>query len=204
MRREQPLSRNRVVDAALGIVEREGVEAVTMRRLAEELRTAPASLYRHVASREELLRRVGERILDEIDVDFDAGASWQERTIAWAGATRRALRRSRGSVVLLMGPSTPAPENYSLYQAAIDDYVAAGLPVEVANAMAQAIVFVVLSFADLESQWPDALAVAPGSLLEGGRQSSHERPNDEMFDFLIGSVIAGVERRLASPSPTET
>lgn len=203
MKREQPLSRQRVVDAAVDIVDREGVDAVTMRRLAKELRTAPASLYRHVASRDELLRLVAERVIESIEVEFDQAASWQERTIAWAGATRRALRSSRGWVLLLMGPSTPAPEGYALYQATIDDYVAAGLPLEVANATAQAVVFVVLSFVDLESQWPDALSVARGSLLDGDVRSGVERSNDEMFDFLIGSVIAGVERRLALPAAND-
>lgn len=198
MKREQPLSKDSVVEAAVRLVDREGVDAVTMRRLAVELKTAPASLYRHVASREQLLQLVGERILADIDVRFDPAASWQERTIAWAHATRHALRRSRGSVTLLMGPATPAPEGYEVYQAAVDEYVAAGFPPEVANATAQAIVFIVLSFVDLESQWPDALAVAPGSLLPRDSPAGPERPNDEMFDFLLGAVISKVERRLSS------
>jgi AcrR family transcriptional regulator len=53
-----------------------------MRRLAEELETAPASLYRHVASRDDLLRLVGEQTIADIDLHRDPGATWQERTIA--------------------------------------------------------------------------------------------------------------------------
>ncbi|MEH1124408.1 TetR/AcrR family transcriptional regulator [Micromonospora sp. CPCC 206061] len=56
------LSRRRIAVAGLGLVQREGVAALSMRRLAEELDTAPMSLYRHVADRRDLL----DLLLDEV------------------------------------------------------------------------------------------------------------------------------------------
>jgi AcrR family transcriptional regulator len=200
-RQREPLSRARIVEAALRVLEAEGADAVTMRRLAQELGAAPASLYRHVESREALMLLVGEAILADVRLDdHPPGASWQERTTVYAYALRRAVGRSRGRATFVVGPNTPAPEAYALFQQGVQVYLDAGFPPEVAHAAVQAVVFVVLSFADLESQWDDALVVEPGSLLADGVDRAGRpdaAPNDEMFDFLLGSVIEGIARRVA-------
>ncbi|HUQ55221.1 MAG TPA: TetR/AcrR family transcriptional regulator [Lentzea sp.] len=63
-----PLSRARIISAAMRVVERDGVEVLTMRRLADEIGTAPMSLYRHVADKREVLMElldvVSRRITD--------------------------------------------------------------------------------------------------------------------------------------------
>lgn len=203
MARPRTLSRERVVTAALTLVEREGLDALSMRRLAVDLDTAPASLYRHIANRGDLLALVGERIVDELaaDLDLEPDASWQDRTISWAGAIRAALRGRRGRVALLVGPESPPPETYRVFQTAVDAYEDAGFPPEVAAATAQVLTFTVLSFIDLESQWPDAVKVERGSLLADwrgpGEAGASDGSNDETFEFLLRSVIAMVEQRLA-------
>lgn len=203
MARPRTLSRDRVVTAALALVEGEGLDALSMRRLAVELDTAPASLYRHIANRADLVALVGERIVDEMAADLDPQpeATWQERTIDWAGAIRAALRGRRGRVALLVGPDSPPPETYRIFQAAVDAYEDAGFPPAVAAATAQVLTFTVLSFIDLESQWPDAVRVERGALLAGwrgaGAVDASGGSNDETFEFLLRSVIAMVERRLA-------
>src|SRR5690606_41526734 len=55
--RRQVLDRDRIIDVALQIIDSEGVDGLSMRRIAEELDTGPASLYAHVSRSEE--RRVG-------------------------------------------------------------------------------------------------------------------------------------------------
>jgi AcrR family transcriptional regulator len=65
--REHGLSLDVIVGAALTIIDAEGVSALTMRRLAEDLGTTHTSIYRHVASREELLVLAADRILGEIE-----------------------------------------------------------------------------------------------------------------------------------------
>jgi AcrR family transcriptional regulator len=59
---EGPLTRAAIIEAALGVVRAEGIEALTMRRLAADLRCAPMSVYRHVADRQEILVA----LLDEV------------------------------------------------------------------------------------------------------------------------------------------
>jgi AcrR family transcriptional regulator len=86
--RRRTLTRERVVDAALGLVSREGIQALSMRRLGAELGVEGMALYTHVRDKDDLLDAVGERILADLDTDFDRTAPWQERVrraaLAWA------------------------------------------------------------------------------------------------------------------------
>ena len=90
-RRRRPLSLDSIVDVALRIVDEEGTEAVSMRRVAAEFDTGPASLYAYVANKEELLRCVLERIIEEIVVP--EGDTWQEVVRGFAFQTRRIFQR---------------------------------------------------------------------------------------------------------------
>ena len=68
----EPLTRRRILESALALVDREGPRALTMRRLGDELGVAAMSLYNHVRNREELLDGLSEIMVGEIDVG-DAG-----------------------------------------------------------------------------------------------------------------------------------
>jgi AcrR family transcriptional regulator len=77
-----PLSRTRVLGAAVDVADREGLDALTMRRLAQELDVEAMSLYHHVANKEAVLDGVVEVVLDEIlatvdDLDATSAADWQ-------------------------------------------------------------------------------------------------------------------------------
>lgn len=78
--RERTLSRAAITTAALRIVDAEGLDAMTMRRVAEELGTGAASLYAHVASKEELIELVVDRAIGEVEIPEEADAEhWQEQ-----------------------------------------------------------------------------------------------------------------------------
>ncbi len=91
--RRRTLTRERVVEAALELVSREGVTALTMRRLGHELGVEGMALYTHVRDKADLLDAIAERILQELDLDFRRSAPWQERVragaLAWAGLQER-------------------------------------------------------------------------------------------------------------------
>src|ERR687888_2227530 len=61
-----PLTREAIVDAALRVLAREGADGLSMRRVAEELGAGPASLYWHVASKDELINLLIDRVTSEI------------------------------------------------------------------------------------------------------------------------------------------
>jgi len=68
----EPLTRRRVLESALALVDREGPGSLTMRRLGDELGVAAMSLYNHVRGREELLDGLSEVMVGEVDLG-DAG-----------------------------------------------------------------------------------------------------------------------------------
>ena len=70
------LSKAAVVERALALADELGLEALTIRRLAQELGVTPMALYWHFRSKEELLAGLGDRVWAEIDVDIDPAADW--------------------------------------------------------------------------------------------------------------------------------
>lgn len=92
--RQRALSRAAIIDAALGIIDREGLDAMTMRTVAHALGTGPASLYAHVASKEELIELVVERVIGEVRF---IGEPQPERWAEQLKETAREMRRVFGS-----------------------------------------------------------------------------------------------------------
>jgi AcrR family transcriptional regulator len=83
------LSRASLVSAALGLVQDEGLEALTMRALADRLNVKAASLYWHVRDRRELLELLAESILERVPAT--RGATWRLEVLNAAAALRMAL-----------------------------------------------------------------------------------------------------------------
>jgi AcrR family transcriptional regulator len=105
-RTPRTLSREAIVDAAIKVLDAEGLDAVTMRRVADELGTGQASLYAHVADKDEMVAAVLDRVLGEMTVpDPIDPARWQEqlKEIAWSARTtfgrhRDIARASLGNI----------------------------------------------------------------------------------------------------------
>lgn len=120
------LSRERVVDAAELIVEREGIEALTMRRLAEEMQSSPMALYRHVRDKDELLvllldRRAADLARAPLPDDPRA------RLIALFGLLFDGLSESPWIVDVLVKGDLIAPSVLWVIDAILAAFVEAGL-----------------------------------------------------------------------------
>jgi len=85
------LTAEEVLEAARMIVRREGAEPLTMRRLADELRVAPNSLYSHYPSKADLMDAVLDSFLAEIDVPIGAETDWRDGLVALMEASRLTL-----------------------------------------------------------------------------------------------------------------
>ncbi len=78
--RRRSLSKQAIVDAAVRVLDGEGLDAITMRRVGQELDTGGASLYAHVASKDELLELVIDRVIGELELPGEPDASrWEEQ-----------------------------------------------------------------------------------------------------------------------------
>jgi AcrR family transcriptional regulator len=91
------------------VVDREGLEATSMRRVAEELGTAPSALYWHVRNKDQLLQLVLDRVVGEIELPPRDPANWQEQLKALAREMRRVLTSHRDIARVTMGAIPAGP-----------------------------------------------------------------------------------------------
>jgi AcrR family transcriptional regulator len=78
------LSSELIVSTALALIDREGLEALTTRRLADELGVQAPSLYNHMRSKEALLDTIAESVFEEVDASGFGRLDWREALKAWA------------------------------------------------------------------------------------------------------------------------
>jgi AcrR family transcriptional regulator len=84
-----PLTREAITAAALAIVDREGLDALSMRRLADELGYGPSALYGHVSGKDELLHMLIDYVAGEVEVPDPEPEHWQEQLKDVMRSTRR-------------------------------------------------------------------------------------------------------------------
>jgi AcrR family transcriptional regulator len=103
--RRAPLSRDRVISAAIDLADREGIEALTMRRLAQELGVEAMTLYYHVASKEEILNGIVDMVLNEFELPVP-GSAWKPALRRTAISAHDVLVRHKWAASLMLTPGT--------------------------------------------------------------------------------------------------
>jgi AcrR family transcriptional regulator len=125
------LSRERVLRAAISHADAGGLEALSMRMLAEVLEVAPMALYRHVSSRDDLVDAMVDAVFSEIGVP-SGGGDWRTAMRRRAIAVRDALSRHRWAIGLMESRRRPGPANLRHHDAVIGRLRAAGFSIEMA------------------------------------------------------------------------
>jgi AcrR family transcriptional regulator len=108
------LSRDRIVRAAVGFADAEGIDGLSMRRLAEELDAAPMALYRHVAHKDDLLDAMVDVVFSELE--FPTDVDWRTAMHERARGMRQALLRHPWTVGQ-MESRTPGLESFRHHNA---------------------------------------------------------------------------------------
>ncbi|KYF52630.1 transcriptional regulator [Sorangium cellulosum] len=102
MPRPRSLSHPGIAAAALAVIDREGLAALSMRAVASELGMSTMALYRYVNDREQLERLVVDLVLSAVDVDVPARGSWSERVTILVERMRDAIRAHPSVVPLTL------------------------------------------------------------------------------------------------------
>jgi AcrR family transcriptional regulator len=105
------LNRAVVLSAALDLIDRDGLEELSMRRLAAHLSVSPMALYNHVPHKEALLEGVVDRILGEIDLSVVALDDWAEVLKSGFRSFRATLLRHPNAVPLLQSKVVVTPDS---------------------------------------------------------------------------------------------
>lgn len=127
--RKPLLSTDRIVETARDLVDREGLAAVSTRRLAAELGVSGPSLYNHFRTKDEILEAVADSVSALVDLSmFEDGRDWRTALHDWAVSYRAALRDHPNIVpVLARGPGR-RPAALRLADAVYGAMVDAGWP----------------------------------------------------------------------------
>lgn len=130
-KRRRRLSPEAIIDVALRIVDKEGVDEVSMRRVAAEFDTGPASLYAYFANKDELLRRVLDRVIESIPVP--EGDDWQEVVRTYSHSVR-ALFGEHNDLAKLTFAHIPATDRiFEISERMLRVMIEGGVPARVAT-----------------------------------------------------------------------
>jgi TetR/AcrR family tetracycline transcriptional repressor len=204
--RRTPLSRDRVLRAALDLVDREGVDALTMRRLGRELDVEAMSLYGYVDSKGDLIEGVVEQVFRQMPLIVPGPGRWQDRLRRHAGAYRSVLLDHPNAVRLVARRPLNTEGTAAFVDSALAELRGLGLDL----AMADRVLGVIASFTlgHVAEQVGDELRArtpAPRRETIDGDRFPHLaavgeiKPTDYDQEFELGLdfIVAGLERLLA-------
>jgi AcrR family transcriptional regulator len=124
--RRHQLTRERVVAEALAVIAHDGVQALTMRRLAARLGVVPGALYRHVRNKQQLHDLVLDNVLAEVDLHLDPSLGWTDQLKAVAHRLRQVLEAHPGVAGILKTRDPLGPHSLALAEAFLGPLQAAG------------------------------------------------------------------------------
>jgi AcrR family transcriptional regulator len=122
-----PLTRQRVLDAAVALADEGGIGSLTMRKLGQALGVEAMSLYNHVANKDALLDGMVDEVFAEIDLP-SGDAGWKVAMRQRAASAREALGRHPWAIGLMESRRTPGPANLRHHDAVLACLRQAGFP----------------------------------------------------------------------------
>lgn len=141
------LSRDQIVARALNIIDDGGLHALSMRRLADELGVKAASLYNHVATKDELLDEVASELMEQVDVSGFDGTDWAAALIRWARSYRAAFAAHPNIVPFLAYGPARRPTSLRRADAVHGGLTRAGWPPRDATLIGAAVKYLVIGAA---------------------------------------------------------
>jgi AcrR family transcriptional regulator len=212
-----PLSRERVLKAAVALADREGIDAVTMRRLADKLSAGAMSLYYHVPDKDALLDGMIDLVFGEIELpttDLDWKAALRRRAIS----TRRTLLRHPWAIGRMEATKAPGPSDLRLHDAVLGCLLGAGFSAQSAVQAYSVQDAYIYGFAlqertlpvggrdefarvakkrvrQVETKVEDAARLYPHlAQVVGGYIAKHGYSSEEAFEIGLDVILDGLER----------
>lgn len=143
--RRAPLTRDRVLRAAVELADGTGIDALSMRKLAQALGVVPMALYKHVANKEELLDGMLDVVVGEIDPPA-AGDGWQPAVRQRILSARRALLRHPWASRVLESRTAPTPVVLAYLDSMMGMFRAGGFSVDLTHHVMHAMGSRILGF----------------------------------------------------------
>ncbi|WP_229070053.1 TetR/AcrR family transcriptional regulator [Actinoplanes sp. DH11] len=208
MTNRPPLSRDRVLRAAIELADSTGIESLSMRRLAQELDVVPMALYKHVANKDELLDGMLDTVVGAIEApghDTDWKTAVRRRILS----ARQTMLRHRWASRAIETRQAPTPAVLAYLDSVIGMFRRGGLSVDLTHHVMHALGSRVLGFTqELYTTGPQAgppppeLALAFPHVAEVAAAAAHENGSvvgsgcDDQFEFefALDLMLDGFER----------
>jgi AcrR family transcriptional regulator len=199
------LSRTLVVDAAITIARRDGLDALSMRRLAEELGVSTMAAYRHVAGKDTLVDDVLEACLGGMDLETTED-TWQEQVMELATRSFEVFLSVPGLAEHLHGRALSRPGIVRWLEALGTPLAEAGIPDAERVGFVPTVIWQLRGAARLEAEWSETMqsleqVSASGAedapILRGGRDEIGDKSATDIFRGAIGLLTDGLASRVA-------
>jgi AcrR family transcriptional regulator len=205
-RRRAPLSKDRVLNAAQALADRDGIDALSMRRLAQELGYEVMSLYNHVANKEEILDALVERVAADLPSPH-GGRDWKASVRESTIATHRAFTDHPWAADLWVSQRA-GPARMDRSEALLRALRESGFSPLMAHYGYHALMLHLLGFSSQARHFPsgaDGLSKAAArfvaTLPEGGypyvvehMQLHVDGIEGDDFEFILDLILDGLER----------
>ena len=207
-----PLSRDRILDAAVRLADGDGIESLSMRKLAQQLGVDPMSLYNHVRDKEDLLDGIVDVVVSEIE-PAAAGPDWRSSLRQIILAARRTLLLHPWAARVIESRPDPSPSTLRHMERVMEIIRGAGFSLDLAHHALHVLGSRVLGFrqdlfddSDDARRDPDAaamlarqLAVSHPRLGELAAAVTHEGglggcDDDVEFEFGLDLILDGLDR----------
>jgi AcrR family transcriptional regulator len=209
---QAPLTRDRILEAALAMIDESGLDGLSMRRLGRALGVDPMAVYYHVSNKDELLRGVVELVFARLPQP-DPDGDWADRVREWAGIYRDVALAHPNLVLRIVSEPTAvaiaaAHINESLY-AALEasglpptDVVCAGdLIVDYINGTALAAAYVATDDPAAVEAFHAALASRPADEVAVQRRLLDQPATGrDSFTFGLDTILTGLDTHLSTPT----
>ena len=148
-----PLSRQRVLRAAVALADAQGIGALTMRRLGQALGVEAMSLYKHVANKDAILDGIVDAVIQEIDLP-EPGADWRTGMRQRARSAREVYARHPWALTLLQSRVNPGPAALRYYDGVLGSLRRGGFSVAMAAHAFTVLDSYIIGFAVQEQSLP--------------------------------------------------
>ncbi len=185
-----PLTRDRVLRAAVAYADRHGIAALSMRKLAAELGFEVMSLYNHVANKDDLLDGMTDLVAAEIDHAGAAGAAWRDAVRHLAISANRALLAHPWACTI-WSSRFPGEHRVRLMESLLAAFARSGLPHDVAHSGYHAVALHIVGFSTQQNEYD----FEPGEIDRLATDFLGRLPVDE-----FPHVAAHVREHLESPA----
>lgn len=170
-----PLSRERILAAAVELADSDGLAAVSMRRLSARLGVEAMSLYYHVRNKRDLMGAILERVLGELELP-PPGTPWKAALRTISLSAHAVLDRHRWAASLLMTPGADSATRGRWMESVLASLAAAGLPPGLADHAYHALDSYVVGF----TLWQSSIPYSAAELQDLAREYLASMPVDEL------------------------